>query len=164
MEHPVSALLDARVMSGCQTAGADSPCPVDERLELHLAVAFEAGIRCAAARVFIDEIVDDRLFELALEIDRVERHADAVSRHPRIFKGFRGAARVRILFALGRRVEAHVDSDDAIAALPQQQGSDRRVDPAAHGDDRQAPVAVSRTNVIALEKCAGRLGIEQRNI
>ena len=93
--------------------------------------------RRAAGRVLAHEVRDDRVRELALEIDDVVGDADAAATR-------RASWRSSIVQQLPKRarspalvmvVELHRQADDLVALLGEQRRGHRRIDAARHGND-----------------------------
>ena len=120
---------------------------VEQRAELHVLVAGEAGVRRAARGVCGHERVDDVVAELLLHVEHVVRDADALGGGTRvrdILDAAAGAARAeRVGVLLG--VEAEGDADDVVALLVEEGGGDGGIDAAGHGYEdalwvRHAPI------------------------
>src|SRR4051812_39561804 len=71
----------APVVPRCQVVRAQLRRPLKEGVELHIAVAHQARVGCAALAVFAHEVVYDRLAEIALKVKHVERYAKLIAYH-----------------------------------------------------------------------------------
>ena len=68
---------DASVVACRESISAELPHDVaQQRVELHVLVARDAGVRCLAAGVRADEMVDDALAEHVGVVERVEGDAE----------------------------------------------------------------------------------------
>src|SRR5436309_9516304 len=141
----------ARVVAGRQPISAELAHDVaHERLEFHVVVARDAGVRRLALRVRVDEAVDDVAPEYLRVVERVERDAEHRRRAPGVLAClFRPAATRRVGVAT-RLSQTHPHTDDVVPALGEQRGGHGRVHAAAHRDEDPAQAltaAVPRTRL-----------------
>ena len=110
---------------------------LQQRAELHLVVAGEAGVGRAAAGVLADEVVDDVFLELALQVEHVVADAERVGGGAGVVRVFDGAAALVVAGGAGvlLRPEAHGDADDVVTLAGKQARGDGRIDAAGHGDN-----------------------------
>ncbi len=69
----------ARVVAGRERGAAQPLGELEHRVEPNVAVAGHARVRGLAARVAVDERLDDPFAELLAEVDREVRHAEILS-------------------------------------------------------------------------------------
>src|SRR6266699_1200746 len=101
---------DARVVAGCEPAGAERAGALPEDAELEVPVAARARVRGAAGHVLGDERTDDVPLEVVGEVEDVVREAEAVGDRARVVEVVERAAAP----AAARR-EAKRDADHLVA-------------------------------------------------
>ena len=91
----------------------------------------------ASPAVFGAKVVDDVGLELLLDVENVMRDSQTLAHPPGIFHVVQGTASLVMGGQVGlvQAVELHGHADHVIPLAAQQQGCDRRIHPAAHGDD-----------------------------
>ena len=148
VEHPPLILFDSRIVTGGEEISTQKTSPGNEMMELDVPVAFQTRVRGATLSVFIDEIVDDDALELLLDIERIERDIHTLSRCACILKRLDRAARIDVFLVVVRRVDAHVDANNLVTTLTQDQCGNRRIHPAAHCDDDGLAFTIPGADVI----------------
>jgi hypothetical protein len=94
--------------------------------ELHRCVAANAGARRLTALIRRNKGLQDGIGELLLKILNVERDPEMVGDTTRIIGGIKGAATLAVPITLiGGAVQAHPHSNNFMARLDQECGSDR---------------------------------------
>src|SRR6266513_1605442 len=126
---------DARVVP--RRDGDRVPCPRarQERAELQVAVAGNAGHGGPSAAVLVGEAGDDRALERVLHVEEIVRNAQPPGDVAGIVHGLRSAAApeaLRRVRRLGPRPDAHGDADDVVALLHEQGRGDGGIDTPAH--------------------------------
>ena len=126
--------LEPRVMASADRVEAERHRPVEHSRELDLLVAAQARIRRVAARVLVDEVLDDILVEPVGHVPDVERNADDVRGPARVAGVFERAAATRPAPVRARVArQRQVDAGDVVASLGGPRRRDGRVDAAGHG-------------------------------
>src|SRR5262245_35579621 len=139
-ESSVLRLLDTRVVPSCQMLGPEPSRAVQERRELHIAVAVRAGNWRAPRAVLAHEIRDHRVRELPLEVHDVVGETACRGYAPRIVQVVERAAATELhtltrLPRASRGVQLHRQTNDVMTLLGEQGRGNRRVDAARHGND-----------------------------
>ncbi len=124
---------NARIVAGGHPRNPQGVRMTNEPAELDLGVAWNTGIGRAAAPVFVDEILDDRL-ECVREVQHVELDAQLVRHRARVRRVLRRAASARVAVRIAGRTQTHEHACDLEARSAQQPGRHRGIDPAAHGN------------------------------
>jgi hypothetical protein len=104
---------------------------VEERLELDLLVAQHVRVGGAAGLVFGEEVAEHPVPVLGGEVHRLQRdvqHRAHGAHHLEVLLGGAMTCGV-VLFPV-----LHEQAGDGVALLPEQQGSDRRIDAAREAD------------------------------
>src|SRR5205809_140836 len=155
MASAVLPRRSARVMPGRESISAElAHDVVQQRVELHVLVARDAGVGCLAAGVRVDEAIDDALTEHVRVVEGVERDAERGGRAARVLPGLVRPTAARRVDVAARWHEPHPYANDVLAALRKDRRRDRRVDASA---DRQrfasgAPAGEPREG----RRCLGR--------
>ena len=102
---------------------------------LDRAVARDTGARRAPRQVRVDERVDHFAAKEVAAIERVVRDPQLVGHAPRVVLIFGSAAAPANRAVVGIIPEVQRDADHVVPRLDEPRGGDRRVNPAAHGDD-----------------------------
>ena len=133
---PVGADVTARVVPGRDgLALVQVASPTEQRTELHVGVAVDAGRGRLAAQVGIEEWLQDARVELALEVHDVERDVELGGDPAGVVGGVeRAAALLELGVAVGDVVEPHPDADDLVALRMEECRRDGRIDSARHRD------------------------------
>ena len=134
--HPVRGALNDGVVAGGDVIRLQRHRPGHQEIELDLVVARDAGVGGAAVLVLGAEVVDNVGLELLLNVEDVVRDAQPAANRPGVDHIANGAATLIVLGKVGvlQAVQLHGHTHDLVALLLEQQGSNRRVHPAAHGD------------------------------
>src|SRR6516165_3676950 len=130
--RPIRPRDASRVVPGRERRGAEIACRSQKIAKLDALVAADTGDRRLAARVGIDEIVDDFGAKAALVIEHVMRDPETLSDASGIVNVLSRAARA---FAPGSGlmiVELQRNADHLETLLYQQGRGHRRIDPARH--------------------------------
>jgi hypothetical protein len=124
--------VDARahVVPRRQPRGARPACEREQLGEAEAPVAADAGVRRLAARVGLDERVDDGAAELRSQVERHVRQPERMAGLARREHRFGGAAGSLCVGSFGVEPEPKRDADGRRAGLQQRDGA---VDSAAHG-------------------------------
>src|SRR5439155_2066182 len=116
MPTAVRTARRTHVVPGRQTISAELAHDVVQQcVELHVLVARDARIGCFAARIRVDEMVDDALAEHVGVVEGIERNAE----HPRgatgILPRLVSLAASRRIHVAALRLEAHPNAADLLA-------------------------------------------------
>jgi hypothetical protein len=121
-------------VAGREVCRAEPVGEREHRVEPHVAVAADAGVRCEAGGMIGEERRHDALGERRAQVEREVRQPHTVRDRPREPDGVRRAARrLGVVRGIAPQLERHRDRL-APGALDEQRG-DRRVDAAAHRDE-----------------------------
>ena len=124
------------VVAGADRVEAEREGLVEQRGELDLLVAAQAGVRGAAGLVLGDEVLDDVLAEALGEVPHVERDADDVGGAAGVAGVLDGAAAARARAERLRvRGERQVDAGHVVPGLGGAGGGDGGVHAARHGGE-----------------------------
>jgi hypothetical protein len=117
------------VVSGGHGVEADGQRPLEQAVELEVAVALDAGVRCAPDPVGLDVGLDHAAVEVVGEGPDVVDDAELLGDPAGVVDvADRAAAGVGLAAP-----QLHRDADDLVAGLEQAGRGDRRVDAAGHG-------------------------------
>jgi len=120
----MGAIFESRhpgVVTGCDAVEPDHPGPIEEEIELDVAVALDARVRCPAAAIRIDVRLHHVLCELVAEVEDVVLDAELRCNPAGVVDvGDRTAARVGLAAP-----ELHGHADHVVAGVDQQRGRDR---------------------------------------
>ena len=132
--HRAAAALDPRVVAGRHALGAEPARVVDERGELHLAVAHHVRIRGHPALDAADEPHEDVVPVRVGAVHRMQRHAEPVAYALRVGEilGRRAVSVLVVLLPVLHEHRLHRD-----ARLDQAHQRDRGVDAAGDRDHRR---------------------------
>jgi hypothetical protein len=98
----------------------------NERAELYRCVAPNTGARGLTTLIRRHKRLQDRVGKLLLEILNMERDAEMIGNATRIIGGIKGAAALAMTVALvGGAMQSHPYTNDLVAGLDQERGSDR---------------------------------------
>src|SRR4029079_4537017 len=123
MSPAVAAGLDAYVVARREPICAELPDDVaEQRVELHVLVARDAGVRRFSAGVRAHEIIDDPWTENLGVVERIERNAEHRGGPARILPRLVGPAAAGSVDVAAGRNEAHPHTNHVLAAI----GQDRR--------------------------------------
>ena len=133
---PSSFSDDRGVVAGADGVEAEGERLVEQRGELDLLVAAQAGVGGAARLVLGDEVLDDVLAEALGEVPDVERDADDVGGAAGVAGVLDGATAARAgTEGLRVRGEGEVDAGHVVARLGGAGGGDGGVHAAGHGGE-----------------------------
>src|SRR5712691_3552114 len=125
MAPPIRAGSDARVMARGEALAAElSDNVTQERVELDVLVARDAGVGRPARGVGVDEGSDDALAEDVRVVERVKRDAQNRRRPAGVLTRLVGAATAWRVGIAPRAHQAHPYPDHVLAALGQDRGRD----------------------------------------
>ena len=135
-QQPASmrGLLNACVVSGRHLLGTQAARAVKERRKLQVAVAVRTGQWRAPRRVLANEVRDDRVLELAFEIQNVVWNTECVRDTLGVVQIVERAATAKGLLP-SLIVELHRQADHVKTLLGEQGRGDRGIDAAGHGHD-----------------------------
>ncbi len=138
LQKPASifrVLLNPGVVTGDDEIAVQRLGPVIELFVLHVAVAVDAGIGCAAGLVGLHKAPDHLLLEVIGKVEDVIRHVQGICHLPRILGICQGAAGIGPADAdIFIVIQLHGDADAVVAGLLHQSGCHRAVHAAAHCD------------------------------
>ena len=138
-QHPSAVFrkeLRAGVVTGNDVFAAEGASALIQQLELHVAVAVDAGIRGLAVLVGADEPPDNVPLELVHEVENVELHAHRIGGVSRVLGVVGGAAGFFGAGAVGAAAQLHCDAYAVVAPLNHERRRDRAVNSSAHCDER----------------------------
>jgi len=116
------------VVARCDVVAVEAIGVGEQIAELGEGVTADARNGGAPARVFLDEILDDRAAELVFEIEDVVRDAKGRRDRTRVVDGIEGAARpIGDLIAIAEQL--HGCADDVVSLFDEQGRRDGTVDP-----------------------------------
>ena len=132
--------FDAGVMTSGDMRRVQHPRALSEETELDLVVAGDTRVGSAPVFVLPLEVVNHEGPELALDVEHIVGDAQGAAYGTSVLDVVDGAAAAIVLRQVGfvDVVQLHGDADYFVALLVQQEGSDGRIDAAAHGDDDAA--------------------------
>ena len=126
-------LRNTRIVARRHILRAELARPLQQPLEFHIAVAGDAGIRRAPARILIKEIVDNFLLKQLAEVHGIVRNADNLAHTARIVHAAQAAAATVAVLRLAALLrETHRHADDLIALLHQQRRRQRTIHAPRH--------------------------------
>src|SRR5262249_18449336 len=129
---------DAGVVPGGHGVRLPRQGTLEERAELHLTVADDAGAGRPAGPILPREVGDDQLRELALVVQEVVGNPELPGDRPRAVGrggGAAGAEARGLAVGLGPGGRAERDPDHAVAGLGEERCRHGAVDAAAHPND-----------------------------
>ena len=138
-QPPARCLIvgDAGVVSCDNDVIPQHPCPLIELLELHIAVAVDAGVRRLPPLVGVHKAPDDLFPEVLLEIEHIVLHSQTIGDASCVLRIFQRAARFQPagvgLFCV---VQLHGHTNALVPPAAHQRRSGRTVHAAAHGNQR----------------------------
>ena len=149
---PVPGGNDAGVVAGSDILRLHGAGALRQKAELDLVVAGDAGMGGAPGFVLAPEIVNDESAELPLHIEDIMRHAQNAADGAGILNIVQRAAAPIGGGQVGlvNIVKFHRNADDRAALPMQQQGSDRRIHAAAHGDDDARRIGIAGVGIHSL--------------
>ena len=104
-------MSDPRVMPGCDTIRADAGSLIHQVVKLDVVVAENTGARCFALQITSNERTNNRILEIVLEVQNIERNLQVHGHTPGIPQIVQGAASAVIFPQL------HGKADDLLALL-----------------------------------------------
>src|SRR5437870_5608296 len=134
---PAGGLIEPNtcVVPGSEIVRAEILRLAEQLVELDAAVAFDAGVWGAAARVFAHESIDHLLGEVVAEVQHVMRNSDSRGGAARVLDRAERAA-AAVLAVLGVLLPYLKRDSDHVVPLPLEQSRrNRAIYPAAHGGD-----------------------------
>ncbi len=123
------------IMAGRQRIGAELAGEPEQVLELHRAVALDAGDRRLAGEIALGEALDHGVAEAVLVIEHVMGNADLLGDAARIMDVLPGAAGPGAVDGRAMVVELQRHADDVVALALQQGRHNRGIDASRHRRD-----------------------------
>ena len=90
-------LLDSGVVAGSQIVGPQRKGLIEEKTELYVLVAGDAGIWGSPLHIFLAEVVNYILLELILQVDEVKRYTESQADLLSVVNTLGGIARAVLL-------------------------------------------------------------------
>ena len=118
--HTLLILLNTRIVPGGDLVAPQHIRAVKQLVELHIAVAVDAGVWRAPRKIACNKLVDDLLAKVVREVEDKIVHAEAVRHAARVLHIVKRAAGVRAVNArIGVVVELHRAADAEITCVAQ---------------------------------------------
>jgi len=133
---------DAGVVPRGEVIGAEFKSAMQQQAEFEVAIAGNTRIRGSASCVLLAEVINHGSLELLLHVEDVVWYVQLSTDPAGILGAIQGAATGTgpLAFVVFRTVQAQSDAHRSVTLLLEEEGCDRGVHPAAHGDENRVSI------------------------